>query len=150
MHPCLTFLFVCISLAAESANALPIPALMRSHGPSWFGAFRASHVTLQEWAVVCVFVSGILFSVIWAFVLTTFARAGASSFTGIFSLGATSSCPFRRLYALPSPFAAVTGGGRGASRRTRVAMRRGGVAYPMAAGRRWYQAQRQGQRVSAV
>ena len=58
MHSLLTFLFVSISFAVDSADALPIPALMRPHGPSWFGAFRASHVALQEWAFLCIFVSG--------------------------------------------------------------------------------------------
>jgi len=66
------------------------------------------------------------------------------------TVGATSHCPLRQLYALrvPSPFTAP-GGGRGASRRSRVAMRRP-VAYPIAAGRRWYPAQSQSHRISAV
>ena len=55
MHSRITFLFVCISLAVDSAIALPIPALMR---PSQFGAVRASHVILQEWPLLCLFISG--------------------------------------------------------------------------------------------
>ena len=66
------------------------------------------------------------------------------------TVGATSHCPLRRLRALPSPFAAAERGGRVASRRTRATTRMGGVARPMAAGRRWYQAHHQSDRISAV
>ena len=67
----------------------------------------------------------------------------------ILTVGATTRCPFRGLYVFPPSSTTTSGGIRGASRRTRVPTRRG-VAYPMVAGRRWYQSQRQSPRISAV
>ena len=65
------------------------------------------------------------------------------------TVGATARCPLRGLYVFSPSSTTTHGGVRGASRRTRVAMRRG-VAYPMAAGRIWYPSRRQSPRVPAI
>ena len=55
MHSYVNALFIGACLVVDPAVALPIPPSMR---PSHLGAWRASHVTLQDLAFALIFISG--------------------------------------------------------------------------------------------
>jgi len=120
MRPSVNALFLCACLVVDPVAALPIPPSMR---PSHFGAWRASHVTLQELAFLIIFVSGkrsrvtflptlssctyvpltllsptaLLFSVIGASLLTIFSRARSQAFVDGFSRAHSYQSTFLRL-----------------------------------------------------
>ncbi|KAH9960132.1 hypothetical protein BC827DRAFT_415175 [Russula dissimulans] len=125
------------STAVNLAVALPLPLFIKE---SPIITASASRVTYREFAVMCIFVTALVFSIVWAFVLALLRDARASAFIG--RRFRNVALPDVDGLPLPLPLAAHQDPVRVVAHPIHnVAAPSGGLARPMSASRRgrWYQ-----------
>jgi len=127
-------------MAVDLAVALPLPLFIEE---SPIIAASASRVNYREVIISCIFLTALVFSVVWAFFLALLRDARASAFiVGLFQ-STTGNGTLRHVDGLPLPLPLAA---RPDPRRAipypshTAATPSGGVAYPMSASPRgrWY------------
>ncbi|KAI9457668.1 hypothetical protein F5148DRAFT_342201 [Russula earlei] len=130
--------FICITVAVDPAMALVITPSTKHLALSTLSFSHIAHPHL-ELALLSVFTTALLFSVVWAYILAIWRGAGPSDFHARPSRNAA----LRHMYGLPFslPFMVRHGSGWAIPHRVSSHPVRGGLAYSLSASRRgrWYQ-----------